>query len=273
MLRAVSTYVGVKERLHPGMLDSLVRGGAQSIELFCARQHFDYHNKSQVKEIASWFKSNNISANSIHSPMYSDMDWGHDGSHSVNVADPDKRRRIESTDEIKRALEVAEVLPFKYLVQHIGDAGETFDQRKFDATMSTIEHLRAFAKPLGVTVLVENIPNELSTPEKLVELIRTSHFDDVGVCFDFGHAHIANSIEPDFNILKDYVRSTHVHDNTRERDNHLWPGEGTIDWKHAMEVFKTAPNVPPLLLEINGDEEQDVAGEMQKTFRKLGVMD
>lgn len=270
MLRAMSTYVGVTERLHPGMLDTLVRGGAQSIELFCARQHFDYTNKSHVREIANWFKSNNVSVNSLHSPMYSDTDWGHDGSHSVNVADPDKRRRIESMDEIKRALEVAEVLPFRFLVQHIGDAGESYDEKKFDATMTTIEHLRAFAKPLGVTMLVENIPNELSTPEKLVELIRTSHFEDVGVCFDFGHAHIASAIAPDFEIVRDYVRSTHVHDNTRDRDNHLWPGEGTIDWKLAMEVLKTAPHVPPLLLEINGSEETDIAGAMQKAFRKLG---
>ena len=33
----MSTYVGVKERLHPGLLDSFVRGGAQSIEIFAAK--------------------------------------------------------------------------------------------------------------------------------------------------------------------------------------------------------------------------------------------
>ncbi|MCU1308634.1 MAG: Xylose isomerase-like barrel [Acidobacteriaceae bacterium] len=270
MLRAMSTYVGVTERLHPGMLDELVRGGAQTIEIFCARQHFDYTNKSHVREIANWFKSSGVPVNSLHSPMYSDTDWGHDGSHSVNIADSDKRRRIESTDEIKRALEVAEVLPFRFLVQHIGDAGESYDERKFDAAMSTIEHLRAFAKPLGVTMLVENIPNELSTPEKLLEMIRTSHFDDVGVCFDFGHAHIASAVAPDFEIVRDYVRSTHVHDNDRGHDSHLWPGKGTIDWKLAMELLKTAPHIPPLLMEINGNDEKDVAGSMQKAFRNLG---
>ena len=56
--------------------------------------------------------------------------------------------------------------------------------------MTSIEHLRAFAKPLGVRILLENIPNELSTPEKLVEMIRAAHFDDVGICFDFGHANM-----------------------------------------------------------------------------------
>ena len=60
--------------------------------------------------------------------------------------------------------------------------------------MTSIEHLRAFAKPLGVRILLENIPNELSTPDRLVEMIHGAHFDDVGVCFDFGHAHMMGSV-------------------------------------------------------------------------------
>ena len=42
MLKAISTYIFVKERLHPGLLDKLVSGGAQAIEIFGARQHLDY---------------------------------------------------------------------------------------------------------------------------------------------------------------------------------------------------------------------------------------
>ena len=41
---------------------------------------------------------------------------------------------------------------------------EDFNEKKFEAAMTSIEHLRAFAKPLGVRILLENIPNELSTP-------------------------------------------------------------------------------------------------------------
>jgi sugar phosphate isomerase/epimerase len=270
MLRAISTYVGVKDRLHPAMLDSLVKGGAQAIELFCARQHFDYREKSHIKEIAHWFKSNPVVLNSLHSPMYSDTDWGSDGSHSVNIADLNKRQRIESMDEIKRALEVAEILPFKYLVQHLGDAGEEFDQHKLDAIVSSIEHLRAFAKPLGVSILIENIPNELSTPDRLIEVIKGSHFNDVGVCFDFGHAHIHRNVVPDFEVVKAHVRSTHVHDNARDKDDHRLPGQGTLEWKSAMEAFKTAPNAPPLLLEIAGPDGMDLTSAVRTSFKKLG---
>jgi len=67
----------VKERLHPGLLDKLVQGGAQAIEIFAARQHFDYTSRKQVvNEIADWFKSTGIPLHSLHAPLYSDYEWG-----------------------------------------------------------------------------------------------------------------------------------------------------------------------------------------------------
>ena len=269
MLRAMSTYVYVKRRLHPGLLDGMLRAGAEAIEIFGARGHFDYTDREHVREVAAWFKSAGVKLNSIHSPLYSDVDW-ESFTSPVNIVETDRKRRIEAMDEIKRALEVAEVLPFRFLVQHLGSSGEEFDARKFDAGMTSVEHLRAFAKPLGVTVLLENIPNELSTPERLKEFIRTTHFDDVGICFDFGHAHIMSRVLQAFDVLKDYIRSTHVHDNAGDRDAHLWPGEGNIDWREAMELLHSAPHVPPLLLEIEEDAAKNVPQMMEETFRKLG---
>lgn len=274
MLKAMSTYVFVKERLHPGLLDGLVRAGAEAIEIFGARGHLDYANRRQhVVEIAAWFKSTGIPLNSVHSPMYSDYEWGRRGSPPVNIAETDKKGRIEAMDEIKRAIEIAEHVPFRFLVQHIGKGGEEFSEHKFESAMTSIEHLRAFAKPLGVSLLLENIPNELSTPDRLRELIRTAHFDDVGICFDVGHAHMMSNIPEAFESLKPLIRSTHVHDNNKTDDTHLWPGEGNIDWKETMDLLQAAPQVPPLLLEINGDgkEAAQIHDGMAKAYRKLAV--
>jgi len=256
MLKAMSTYVHVRERLHPGMLDALARGGAQGIEIFAARGHFDYANPQTVREIASWFRGTpGVEFHSMHAPMFADDDWGRSGGPPLNIAARERKDRIEAMDEIKRAIEVAEQAPFRFLIQHLGTGGEVFDEHKFDSAMTSIEHLRAFAKPLGVRILLENIPNELSTPERLLEMIQGGHFEDVGVCMDLGHAHLEQGVTATFQHLKEYIRSTHVHDNRRDRDSHLWPGEGTIDWTEAMELLRTAPHVPALLLEIDGDLE------------------
>jgi sugar phosphate isomerase/epimerase len=270
MLRAVSTYVYVKERLHPGILDGLVRSGVQAIEIFAARQHLDYANrKAHVKEIAEWFRSSGIPLNSVHSPLYADYEWGRTGAPPVNIASTDRAGRVEAMDEVKRALEIAEQIPFRFLVQHVGTGNETFNDKKFEAAMTSIEHLRAFAKPLGVRILLENIPNELSTPDKLVEMIQSAHFDDVGVCFDFGHAHIMSSVREAFEILRTLVYSTHVHDNSKDKDSHLWPTAGTIDWKEAMGLLRSAPQTPALLLELEGDEKVNPLEKLAATFDKL----
>ena len=270
MQRAISTYLFVKERLHPGILDGLVRNGVQAVEIFAARQHLDYANrKAHVKEIAEWFRGSGVPLNSVHSPLYADYEWGRAGAPPVNIASTDRASRIEAMDEIKRALEVAEQIPFRFLVQHIGTPNESFADNKFEAAMTSIEHLRAFAKPLGVRILLENIPNELSTPDRLVEMIRTAHFDDVGVCFDFGHAHMESSVSQGFGILRHYIHSTHVHDNGKDKDTHLWPGEGTIDWKEAVELLRSAPQTPPLLLEVGDDEKGGLLDRLGGVFDKL----
>jgi len=271
MLKAVSTYIYVKERLHPGLLDGLVRGGAQAIEIFAARQHLDYVNRKQhVREIADWFRTSGVPLHSVHSPMYTDYEMGRTGSPPVNIAATDRLPRVEAMDEIKRALELAEHIPFRFLVQHVGTADESFSEKKLEAAMTSVEHLRAFAKPLGVRIAMENIPNELSTPDRLVEFIQTTHFDDIGICFDVGHAHIMSSVDQAFETMKAHIRSTHVHDNGKDRDSHLWPGNGSIDWKQTMELLRSAPHTPPLLLEIEADEKVNPVEKMKETFEKLG---
>ena len=270
MRRAMSTLVYARrERLHPGLLDKMVSGGAEAIEVFAARGHFNYSDRQHVREIANWFRSTGISFHSLHAPMHGDDEFGRSGAPPLNIAAVQKRDRIAAMDEIKRAIEVAEQVPFQFLVQHVGVNGESASGQKLESAITSLEHLRAFAKPLGVQVVVENIPNELSTPEGLVELLHTAHFTDIGVCLDVGHAHLAPGITHAFETLKHLIRTTHVHDNKGERDEHLWPGNGTIDWKEAVALLRTAVHVPALVLEIEGVEGENVSEKMAEAYRKL----
>lgn len=269
MLRAMSSYIYIGKRLHPGLLDEMARGGAQAIEIFGARGHFDYTDKAHIRELGNWFKSGAVQFHSMHSPLYTSNDFARNIEPPLNIVDPDKRRRIEAMDEIKRALETAEVAPFRFLVQHVGLGHESYDPRKFEAALSSIEHLRAFARPLGVSLLLENIPNELSTPEKLMELIKTLHYEDLGICFDTGHAHIMSSVHQAFGVMEQRIRSTHVHDNHRDRDAHLWPGDGNIDWNQTIQSLRAAPHAPALLMEIEGQEGVNISAKMAEAYKML----
>jgi sugar phosphate isomerase/epimerase len=268
MLRAISSYIHIKKRLHPGLLDTYARGGAQAVEIFAARGHFNYHDKEHIKEIGGWFKSESVQFHSMHSPIYPSNDF-RSGALPLNIVDADKRSRIDAMDEIKRAIEVAEYAPFRFLVQHVGRSDEADDPRKFEAALSSIEHLRAFARPLGVTLLVENIPNDFSTPERLIELLKALHYPDLGICFDAGHAHLMSSVHQAFGVIEQRILSTHIHDNQGDRDSHLWPWQGTIDWNQTMQSLRSAPQSPALLMEIEGEEGMNVAGRMAEAYGKL----
>jgi sugar phosphate isomerase/epimerase len=274
MLKAISSHVFLRQRLHPGLLDALARSGAEAIEIYAARQHFDYTSRTHVHELAEWFRSNPVLPFSMHAPLHSNEDMGRDGSPGVNVVHPEKSRRIDAMDEIKRAIEVAEQIPLKYMVIHLGERHDTWSPRTLEHSMTALEHLRAFASPLGVKLNVENIRNEVTEPAHLMEILTTGHFSDIGFCFDAGHANITSSVEVMLGELKDNIRSTHLHDNHGEKDEHLWPGEGTIDWAATMAELKTAPKVEAGVLEIHyaiDDGVEAVAEKARKAFVRLEI--
>ena len=173
--------------------------------------------------------------------------------------------------EIKRALESAEDIPLKYLVLHLGETHDSWSPRTLENAMTAIEHLQAFSRPLGVKLLLENLTNEVTEPLNLVEIVRIGHFKDVGVCFDTGHAHIAGGVAAALTELKPLIRTTHIHDNHGQRDEHLWPGDGTIAWADVMQELGSIPEAAAVL-EINYLPEEapdQVATRAAETFKKL----
>src|SRR3989454_5187574 len=139
MQHALSTHLFVNHRLTVAMLDRILHAGVPAVEIFCARQHLDYHNKAQVAELGHWFRDADLKLHSLHSPMYNDEIWGRSGPHAViTITEPVKSKRLEMVDEIKRALEVAESVPYRYLIQHLGVGGEEFNERKLDAAFSAL---------------------------------------------------------------------------------------------------------------------------------------
>lgn len=246
----LSTYLFVNERLSAHILDQVLATGIQQIEIFAARQHLDYHDVNQVRDVAQWFRDHGLGLFSLHAPLYSDFDWGRAGGPALSITYGERRQRIESMEEIKRALEIAERLPFRYLVLHMGRENEAYELAKFDAAFTCLEHLKIFAKERGVQILLENIPNEISTPERLIEFIEYTRLHEVKLCFDVGHAHMVGDVHSAFSALKDRIVSTHVHDNCRKKDEHLLPFDGGINWEQTIRDFRSADGQFPILFEL-----------------------
>jgi sugar phosphate isomerase/epimerase len=258
MKHALSTHLFIKQRLTVAMLSRIEQAGIPAVEIFCARQHLDYRNKAQVAELGHWFRDSRLKLHSLHSPMYTDEIWGRSGPHTVvTITEPVKSQRLQWVDEIKRALETAEVVPFRYLIQHIGVTGEEFDMYKVDAAFSALEELSLFARQRGVEILLENIPNDLSSAERLRQFEELTHIG-LNYVLDTGHANMKEGVEAAYNLMKERLRSTHIHDNDGVEDKHLFPflsEGGTVDWKKTMSLLRSREDQYPLLLELKEQPE------------------
>jgi sugar phosphate isomerase/epimerase len=250
MQRILSTYRYINQPLTPTLLADIAHAGIGSIEVFCAPMHFGHRSTQAVRDFAAALGDYRLQLHSLHSPTERDLAPGRESGVPVSICDPERIRRVDAVDEVKRVLEIAERVPFRFLVQHLGHGHQSMDSRKLDAAFSSLEHLGIFAKERGVTIALENTPSELGSPASLRELIKETHLGDLKFCFDIGHAHLADGVAKSFEVMRERIVTTHLHDNHGEKDEHLLPYEGSIDWAAALEAFASLPESPDLVLEL-----------------------
>ena len=239
----ISTQFHRKQPVTVDVLESLRKAGYGRIELFCNRPHLDFHDRPLLRAIGRWFDENELPAPSIHLPFIegsgTDRRW-------ISPLDAEPRHRAAAIDEIKRSLELTDVLRPEYVVMHLGNPGQSFNPVAFEYAYAAIFQIRQFS---GVRVMLENIPNEISTVERIQELRRVSELSDVGICYDSGHGHLQGVTGS-----LDFVGATHIHDNHGEQDDHLWPFDGKIDWPAFIERLVVAEYPGHLIFEARGDD-------------------
>ena len=246
MVRTLSTYLFIKRKLTPVLLADIARHGISAVEIFCAWAHFNYHSAEVVREIATTLRDQNLTLHALHSPAERDFNPMHESNAPLSICDPERVRRLEAVDEIKRALDVAEYIPFRYLVQHVGSSRDPLDGRRFDAAFSSLEHLHVFAKARGVTLALENTPGNWLRAH-LRQFIIDTRLTDLRLCFDIGHAHIGDGVQASLEAMREFLVTSHIHDNHGVKDEHLLPYEGTIEWKSALPAL---PPALPLVFEL-----------------------
>jgi sugar phosphate isomerase/epimerase len=231
MQRVVSTYRFVNQPLSPVMLAEIAQTGATSVEVFCASGHFDYRSQEAVRGLTDMLSEHQLELHSLHAPTERGSTAQRDSGVSISISETERIRRIDAVDEIKRALEVAERLPFRYFIQHLGHGRQASDPRKLDAAFSSLEHLTLFAKARGVTIAIEN----------------TS-----------------------FETMRSRVVTTHIHDNHGDKDQHLAPYNGTIDWDKALSALADVEEPLPIVLELKEQSANNPPlDEIREAFDKL----
>ncbi|MGB6234058.1 MAG: sugar phosphate isomerase/epimerase family protein [Candidatus Acidiferrales bacterium] len=250
MQRVFSTYRYCDEPLTSTLLAEIAQAGISHVEIYCTPVHLNYRSLQAIRTLSEWIGEHHLTIHSLHSPTERDLLPGkRESGIPISISDPERVRRLDAVDEVKRTLEIAEQIPFRYLVQHIGNGREAHDSRKVDAAFNSLEHLTLFAKQRGVSIVLENTPGELGAPSNLRHFVSDTRLD-LKFCFDFGHAHMEDGVEISFEPMHEHVVMVHAHDNHGEKDEHLLPHSGNVDWDAAMGVLSSAQQDLPIVLEV-----------------------
>jgi sugar phosphate isomerase/epimerase len=256
MQRLLSTYLFVSRKLTPELLGQIAGAGFEGVEIFCTRSHFEYSSKTEVRAMAGALEASRLQLVSLHAPTSRDISAMRESGMPLSICEVERVRRIEAMDELKRVIDVADDLPYSRLILHMGGSRETADPRKRDAAFSTLEHLILHAHHAGITICVENTTSEMGDPTYLRAFVDETRLTGLRFNFDIGHAHLSDfpedeRIEKSFSPLRERVTSVHLHDNHGEKDEHLPPYDGTIDWPTAIKTLQSGPQTSlPLVLEL-----------------------
>ena len=247
----ISTHLYHDQRLSREHLAQIAAYGFGAIELFATRSHFDYHDPGAITQLGSWLTETGLTLHGIHAPITESMTHGKMGP-TLSTAAPDNARRQAAMKEAEAALAIAREIPCGFVVMHLGvpSKGASPENSRAAAARS-VEDMCRLAEPLKVRVAVEVIPNELSSASALVAMIdRDFDGEDVGICMDFGHAHLLGDVPDAIETAAEHLITTHVHDNRRRDDDHLVPYQGSIDWGSAMLTMRKIGYEGTYLLEV-----------------------
>jgi sugar phosphate isomerase/epimerase len=236
----VSTHISVAERLDRELLVDIAAHGFDAVEVFALTSHFDYRDKRAAEQLTEWLDDTRLRLNSFHAPIarvFSGGAW----RDTITLAAGDEASRKRAVEEAQAVLDVADIAPYQTLVVHAGVPAPygTAAENNRASMRRSLEELAPIADKHGVRIAVEVIPNQMSGPTALVDLIEEElELPNIGICMDVGHARLMGDVVDAIETCSGHIITTHLHDNRGKSDDHLVPGQGAIDWDAAMLSFQ-----------------------------------
>lgn len=194
----------------------------------------------------------NSSSLTVHGPFY-----------DCNPASFVGTIRKNYIKRVKESIDFSEKIGAKILTLHPGHFpvfGEPIKKRAEKYYFDVLEEIVSYAnKKISVAIENESKPpahksNCYPGPEEIKTVI--DKFDgEIKMTLDIGHLNVTYS--GDVNKILKYIQTlgkeiiqVHIHDNRGDKDSHLIPGEGSIDFGPILKCVKSNTENVDLILEI-----------------------
>lgn len=190
--------------------------------------------ENYVRKIAILLRKNGLVSSACHAL------WG-DGNDCIVPFPKLRSDMIRRQSLFIRQLQCLNITTYTI---HLGYMMDRSDEENFSILRRTVDDLLPVCKETGITLALENSGEPLSVIQRTADIIAEYHHENLGMCFDCGHAHCyQGGIRQTLEIMKDHIVTCHLHDNYGEHDDHNPPGEGSINWPEMNALLDTLPRL------------------------------
>lgn len=173
--------------------------------------------------------------------------------------DTSAEKRKAKLTYMERAIRLTPVFGAQYLVLHpdmpFGWDAEPDPAFAWETNLTLFRALLPIAEEENVTLCIENMPmmaHAISRTQRMYEFVQEINHPRLGMCLDTGHAHVfGDDIGAAVRLIAPVLKVLHVHDNLGDRDAHLPPHAGSIDWASFTAALQEIGFAGVLSIEAN----------------------
>ena len=209
--------------------------------------------KEWMEQVVSLSRELELPITQTHAPFY-------------NALEPESPKAELWEAMIDRAITASGMCGHPWIVMHPGtypdDAPDLHESRRknYEYFLPWLEK----AAKCGCGIAIENMADDErhthrrpghiygTTATELCELVDSFHTDNVGICWDFGHANLMGADQREaLRVMGKRLKATHVADNSGMRDDHILPFQGMVDWRKILPVLSEIQYEGDLTYEIH----------------------
>ena len=214
---------GCADRPIVSTIDAFHRAGYTAVELGTPPGHFDPWSHDAVRALRTCLRHLSIEPVAIHAPFGGLLD----------LTDPNPHHRHAAIGAILSAATALREVGGSRIVVHVSDVprhGADVGARLAHGT-EALSALGRALQQMSVTLLVETpLPHLIGgQPDEFAAIL--SRLDpSIGVCIDTSHTTIVDHWDGFMRVAGDRLMHVHLSDHRGRFDDHLPPGQGSIDW-------------------------------------------
>jgi sugar phosphate isomerase/epimerase len=226
---ALSTYITALEDL----FSTLPLYGESSVENLELWGDLEYHfnlNQTNSKKLVKKLKKFQIKITAYHYPYLFDLSLFDEKERKKNVA------------LAKEFIDCLEILGGEILVIHGSTQIEylPYREEKLEKSLASLEEIISYAELKKKKIALENHLQTFlfSKREEILEVLARFPSPFFGLCFDLGHFNLTSDPIEEIAYYQGRIFNFHLSDNEGKDDDHLFPGEGVINWSKFFEVVE-----------------------------------